>query len=263
MTAKAFETFRSLHEAGLLLLANAWDPGSARLIESLGAKAVATSSAGMAWAAGYADGNRLPVDLVVSISQRIAGIIRVPVSVDIEGGYSDDPAAVATLALRLAEVGVAGINIEDGTAPPDLLARKIEAIKAALHRAGLDLFVNARTDVYLAALVDGPDRVKEVGQRGRRYAAAGANGLFVPAVTVLAEIAEIARDSRLPLNVLAREALPGPAQLEAAGVRRLSAGSGVVAGVWGQAQALARQFLANGQLGANAMPYGEVQKLFL
>ena len=124
-----FHTFRALHQSGLLRLANAWDVGSAVLMERLGARAIATTSAGVAWAAGYADGNRMPPDLVVALAAAMTRAVTVPLSVDIEGGYSSDPREVGELAVRLAEVGVAGVNLEDGVEPPDLLARKIEAVK--------------------------------------------------------------------------------------------------------------------------------------
>lgn len=254
--------FRNLHASGLLCLPNAWDAGSARLVESLGAKAVATTSAGVAWAAGYADGNRMPPDVVVSVASNIARVIRVPLSVDIEAGYSSDPNEVAALALRLAEAGAAGINLEDGTQPPDLLARKIDAVKATLSKAGTDLFVNARTDVYLARLVGEAQRVDEVSTRAGLYEKAGADGLFVPGISALADMQTVAGDTRLPLNVMSWDGLPSPEQLLGAGVRRLSAGGGISARVWAQAAALSRQFLQEGRLDGEAMPYPDLQRLF-
>ena len=256
------QAFRTMHQTGLLRLANAWDVGSARLIESLGAKAIATTSAGMAWAAGYADGNRTPTDLVLSQADRIARAITVPLSVDIEGGYSSDPREVGALVVRLADVGVVGINLEDAHDPPELLARKIEGVKDALAKAGLDVFVNARTDVYLAALVEPSNRVDEVLRRAKLYEAAGANGLFVPVVLALNDMRDIAGGTRLPLNVLAWDGLPAADELEAAGVRRLSAGSGIATRVWAQAETFARQFLEDGKLAGAPKPYGDMQTLF-
>src|SRR6185436_19077316 len=142
--------FRQLHERGLLLLPNAWDAGSARLMESLGAKAIATTSAGGAWARGDNDGNRLPVPKLIGVVEEIARVVRVPLTVDLEAGYSDEPSAVAETAARVAAAGAVGINIEDGEGSPDLLCAKIEAVKRAAQGSGVDLFVNARTDVYLA-----------------------------------------------------------------------------------------------------------------
>ena len=133
--ASAFETFRRLHENGVLLLANAWDAGTARLTESLGAQAIATTSAGVAWSHGYADGDHLPVSRLVATVTDILRVVRVPLSVDIEGGYSDDPATVAETVARLADVGVAGINLEDGNAAPDLLCAQDRTHQARV-RAG-------------------------------------------------------------------------------------------------------------------------------
>src|SRR6185295_17085698 len=114
--------FHDLHRGSeLLRLPNAWDAGSARLIESLGAKAIATTSAGVAWAAGYNDGNRLPVPKLIAIVEAIARVVRVPITVDMEAGYSDEPRSVAETASRLIAAGAVGINIEDGEGSPDLL----------------------------------------------------------------------------------------------------------------------------------------------
>lgn len=260
--ASDVHAFRAMHQTGLLRLANAWDVGSARLIETLGARAIATTSAGAAWAAGYADGNRMTTDFVVALAERIAGAVTVPLSVDIEGGYSPDPRQVGELAVCLAKRGVAGVNLEDGKEPPELLARKIEGVKDALAKAGLDIFVNARTDVYLAALVEPGQRVDDVLGRARLYEAAGADGLFVPAVVALDEIRQITAGTTLPVNVLAWTGLPAVNELEAAGVRRLSAGSGIAGRVWAQAETVAREFLDAGTLTATTKPYADLQALF-
>ena len=118
--------FHQLHRGPeLLLLANAWDAGSARLMESLGARAIATTSAGVAWAHGYPDGDALPGPLVIATAAAIASAVRVPVTIDIEGGYSDDPQAVGSLIGALIEAGAAGVNLEDGGAAPEFLCAKI------------------------------------------------------------------------------------------------------------------------------------------
>ena len=124
--------FRRLHTQGVLRIANAWDAGSARLIESLGAPAIATTSAGVAWSRGYADGDLLPVEQLFAVAAEIARVVRVPLSMDVEGGYSDDPDVVAGHVVKLAELGVVGINLEDGAAAPELLCAKIVRIKQAL-----------------------------------------------------------------------------------------------------------------------------------
>jgi 2-methylisocitrate lyase-like PEP mutase family enzyme len=127
--------FRALHVPGrCLLLANCWDAASARVIESCGASALATTSAGVAWAHGYPDGDALPASLLAKTVGAIVRVLSVPLSVDVEGGYSTDPAAVADIVAAVIDAGAVGINIEDGTAPPDLLCRKIEAVKRVAAR---------------------------------------------------------------------------------------------------------------------------------
>ena len=123
--------FNALHASGLLILPNAWDAGSARLIETLGARAVATSSAAVCWAHGYADGHHLPVDFLITTVREITRVVSIPVTCDFEGGYADDPATVAENIARVIDAGAVGINIEDGNAPPELLARKIAAVREA------------------------------------------------------------------------------------------------------------------------------------
>jgi hypothetical protein len=167
------EAFRRLHQDGLLILANAWDAGSARLIESLGAPAIATTSAGVAWAHGYADGDLLPVPLLLATVHDIARVNRVPLTVDCEGGYSSDPAAVGETIAAVVEAGGVGINLEDGSGPPDLLCAKIEHIKRAVARRGADVFVNARTDVYLRSLAPAGARRETLARRALPIPARG------------------------------------------------------------------------------------------
>ena len=145
-------SFRELH-ANFLILPNAWDAGSARLIESRGAKAIATSSAALAWSCGYPDGNALPIDVLARTVASIARVISIPLSVDSEGGYSDDPAQVEENFFAIADAGAVGCNLEDGSGTVELMCAKIEAAKRGAARAGVDLFVNARIDVVLRQLV--------------------------------------------------------------------------------------------------------------
>lgn len=268
MNAKteAATNFHRLHDGPEpLLLPNAWDAGSARLMESLGAKAVATTSAGVAWMHGYPDGDVLPVRVLVSTVVAIARAIRVPLTVDIEGGYSDDPAAVEETIARVVEAGAVGINIEDGGSAPDLLCLKIERARRAGRHFGVDLFVNARTDVYLRGLAPEGKRVAETLARARLYRDAGASGIFVPGLLDPTEIRAVAADAGLPLNVMAWPGLPEAAELAQLGVRRLSAGSGISQALWGKAAALAGEFLKTGRsepLGDGAMAYPAINALF-
>ncbi|SAK91529.1 PEP phosphonomutase [Caballeronia pedi] len=259
-------TFRQLHNQSTpLLLPNAWDAGSARLIEAQGASAIATTSAGFAWALGYPDGRMLPFDEVIGSVRRIVRVLEVPLSVDVENGYSDDPKIVAAHVMQLVDLGIAGINIEDGPDAASLLAAKIEAIKEAVAKAGVDLFVNARSDVFLASLVEKAKQPQEAIARGHLYASAGADGLFLPALVQPSDIKAIVGAIRLPLNVMALPGLADAATLGKLGVRRLSAGSGIAQAVLGRTKAMAADFLAHGRsetLDDQPLPYSELQHLF-
>ncbi len=258
------EAFRRLHQEGLLLLSNAWDAGTARLIESLGARAIASTSAGVAWSHGYADGDELPIKLLVATVAEIVRVVRVPLSVDVEGGYSVDPVRVAENVAAVIGAGAVGINLEDGDGGVDLLCAKIAAVKQTSARLGIPLFINARTDVFLFGLFPPERRLEESLARAAAYREAGADGIFVPGVIDPADIRALATGQSLPLNVLARRALPPAAALEELGVRRLSAGSWVTESVFETVRSLTSAFLRDGEsapLTAHAMPYGEINAL--
>jgi 2-methylisocitrate lyase-like PEP mutase family enzyme len=260
----AAAAFRRLHEKGLLILANAWDAGSARLVESLGAKALATTSAGVAWSHGYADGDVLPVRLLAATVADIVRVVSVPLSADMEGGYSSDPKAVGEAVAAVIEAGAVGINLEDGNGTPDMLCAKIEQARSAGARLGVAVFVNARTDVYLRGLVPADRRVAETLARGERYRAAGADGLFVPGLRDASAIEAISSAVGLPLNVMAWPGLPSASELEAMGVRRLSAGSSIAEAAFGRIASLAAAFLRTGgsdPLAEGGMPYAEINGL--
>jgi 2-methylisocitrate lyase-like PEP mutase family enzyme len=240
--------FHELHAPGkLLVLPNAWDAGSARIIESAGAPAIATSSAAVAWAAGYPDGDFLPPALLVRIIESITRVITVPLSVDSESGYSSDPATVAKHVSDFASAGAAGINIEDGKGSVDLLCAKIEAIRktSAGHR---DLFINARVDVLLHKLAPREQALDEIIARAARYRDAGADGIFVPYLIDAEEIQAVVRAiDPLPLNVMAMPKLGSATELKALGVRRLSAGAAVARAAISLTLQLATAFLADGE----------------
>jgi len=241
-------TFRDLHAHGqLLVLANAWDAGSARLIESCGARAIATSSAVVAWANGYPDGDALPVPMLTRSIEAITRVIHIPLSVDSEGGYSNDPAKAGENIFAIASAGAVGINLEDSSESPDLLCAKIEAAKRAGERAGVDLFVNARIDVYLKKLVPREQALDEGLRRAECYRAAGCDGIFLPLIADPNEIrTAVQAVDPLPLNVLATPTLPPAAGLRILGVRRLSAGSAIGRAATNLTRDVARQFLEDG-----------------
>jgi 2-methylisocitrate lyase-like PEP mutase family enzyme len=258
------KNFRRLHE-DFLLLPNAWDAGSARLIESRGAAAIATTSAGVAWSRGYPDGDALPLEQLVEVALEIARAIRVPLTIDIEGGYADDPATVADVVLGIIDAGALGINIEDGVGSPDLLCAKIEAARQISTRANVDLFINARTDVFLRELAPGEAAVEEVLRRAKLYRAAGGDGLFVPGLSDGATIEIVARAIYpMPLNIMLVPGLPSIDALRKLGVRRLSAGAAMAQAALGLIGRLAHDFLKGSwtEMFANAADYGTTNRLF-
>jgi 2-methylisocitrate lyase-like PEP mutase family enzyme len=255
MDLSACERFRALHGPGrFLVLPNAWDAASARLVEEAGADAIATSSAAVAWSHGYADGEALPTAIVLAAVAEIVRVVKIPVSVDSEAGYSADPGQVADHASALIDLGVAGINLEDGPHAPDLTARKIEAIKAAAHRKGADLFVNARADVFLKKLTDPQHAREEMIRRGLLYRSAGADGFFAPAVTDTADMRAIADGVGLPLNILFFPGVPSFDAMREAGVRRVSAGAGISRVALGAARTAIRAYLEGTDYGSLFAP---------
>jgi 2-methylisocitrate lyase-like PEP mutase family enzyme len=258
--------FRRAHEGGeLLILTNAWDGASAKLIEALGAKAIATTSAGVAWSHGFPDGEILPIHLLVATVADITRCVRLPVTVDVEGGYSPDPIAVGEAVAGVIEAGAVGINLEDGTASPEVLCAKIERVKQVSIRLGVDLFINVRTDVYLRSLTPPEKAIEETLARARLYRQAGGDGLFVPGLRESAAIKRVAEACGLPLNVMALPGLPVAAELQALGVRRLSAGSALAQAAWKRVQAVGAAFLRTGDstsLFEAAVTYPEMNALF-
>ncbi|SDW46429.1 isocitrate lyase/phosphoenolpyruvate mutase family protein [Pseudomonas sp. NFACC08-1] len=256
--------FHNLHQNGLLVLANVADAGGARIVESLGGKAVATSSAAMAWSHGYQDGNKLPLDLLSTTVKSMARVLSVPLTVDIEGGYSDDLEQVGRVINTVIAAGAVGINIEDGLGSPELLVRKIDVARKVANQAGVKLFINVRTDVYLKNLFPAEQRLEELLKRTALYASAGADGLFAAGVVDPNEIATLCQETKLPVNLLSRDGLPYPDELKRLGVRRLSAGSSIAEFLHGAMGALVRSFLDNGQLDTQTLKahtYGELNAL--
>jgi 2-methylisocitrate lyase-like PEP mutase family enzyme len=227
--ASKAEAFRGLHRGPrLLLLPNAWDAMSARIVASEGFPAIATTSGGLAWALGYPDGEAAPWDEVVAATARIARAVSVPVTADIETGYGDTPEAVARSIGDIIGAGAVGVNLEDGVrggAAPlrsvdDMVAR-IRAAREAANTAGVPIVINARTDEFLR----GGRGVDEAVARANAYLRAGADCAFVPGVTDPETIERLARGIDGPLNVLALAAdTPSLAELERLGVARVSTG---------------------------------------
>jgi len=225
--AEKAKEFAALHVKGNpVILYNAWDAGSAKAIADAGAKAIATSSWSVAAAQGYSDGEDLPIAIAEQIVARIASSVELPVSVDFEGGYSDDDHQLAANISKLLDLGVIGINFEDrivkgkGLYEIDRQAKRIAAIRRAAEHKGIPLFINARTDVFFG---NGAD-VEEALQREKAYASAGASGFFIPGLTDADQIKRIASEATLPVNVMVMEGVPSNEKLATLGVARVSYG---------------------------------------
>jgi 2-methylisocitrate lyase-like PEP mutase family enzyme len=238
--ADRYAAFAKLHDrSALLRLPNAWDAASARIVVHAGARAVATTSSGVANVLGYPDGNKLPRDMAVAAVARVVKAVDVPVSADIEEGFGDTPEAAAEAVAQFVDTGAVGINLEDGVKPPELLAAKIEAIRRRL--AGEPLYINARIDVWLRGH---SDPLNEALRRSELYLQAGASGIFVPGIVKPEDIRTVCQSVNAPINVLLWPALPEPPDLFALGVARLSAGGRITAAAFGATLRAACEFLA-------------------
>jgi 2-methylisocitrate lyase-like PEP mutase family enzyme len=256
--------FRTLHSSTApLALANAWDVASARIIEAAGAPAIATTSAGVAWSLGAPDGDALGRAQALGLITRIAAAVAVPVSADIEGGYGQDADGVEETAAGVIEAGAVGVNIEDGTRAPGELVERLGAVRRAADKAGAGLFVNARVDTYLLGLGDPETRLADTLDRARRYADAGADGVFVPGVADPDVIAALAADIPVPLNILAGPGTPTVAELGALGVARVSLGSAVAEAAYAVARRAATELAVSGGYTALAggIPFPELNAL--
>jgi 2-methylisocitrate lyase-like PEP mutase family enzyme len=247
------EAFGALHTgAEILVLPNAWDAASAAVMEDAGAKAVATSSAAVAWAHGYPDGDLLPLPLLLETIEAVARVVAVPVTADIEGGYTDDLHRLSETIRAVIGAGAVGINLEDGRRDPDLHACKVETARKAADTAGVPLFINARTDVYLKGLAEGHAAFEETTRRAERYRDAGANGIFVPGPSDPDLIGRLANDIQLPLNIMLLPGLPKAEQLQALGVRRVSSATAPFRAAYATVAKATAAFLQDGDPAAFA-----------
>ena len=236
--------FKQLHAGpDVLILPNAWDAGSARVTEVAGAKAIATSSAAVAWEHGYPDGEAVAFDVLLNVVREIARVVSVPITADVEAGYAGEE-TVADNVEYLIDAGAKGINIEDGTGSPDLLADKIKEIK---DQHGDEIWINARTDVYLHNLAQGEAAYDETVKRAKIYRDAGADSIFIPMAVEDALLARFVKAIDAPLNFLAWPGLPPAARLKEIGARRLSAGSGLAKAALNYTYNMTLAFLADGR----------------
>lgn len=261
-------TFRSLHVPGRpLVLPNAWDTAGARIVEEAGAAAVATTSAGLAWALGAADGDRVDREGALAAVARIASAVGVPVSADIESGYAPDAEGVGATVRAVLAAGAVGVNIEDalhgeGAGPLRPVAEQVDRIaaaRAAADAAGVPLFVNARIDTFLR----GAGGVEETLERAAAFLAAGADGVFVPGAVDPETVKALVGGVEGPLNIMVGPGAPAVAELAALGVARISAGSGIAQAAHALVRRAARELLGTGTYGtlADGFDYGELNAL--
>lgn len=223
--------FQKLHTPGSpVILYNAWDAGSAKVIANAGAKAIATSSWAIAAAHGFKDGEDIPLSFVKEIVTRIPVNVDVPVSMDFEGGYGDDDKFLAKNISDLIELGIVGINFEDrivkgkGLYSIDRQACRIAAIRKVADKKKINLFINARTDLFLNQS-DHSKSIDDALDRAQAYKDAGASGFFVPGLKDKKLIAHICENVELPVNILVISGIPSNKQLAALGVARISYGA--------------------------------------
>ena len=229
----AAEAFRTMHRGQrILLLPNAWDVASARIFEEAGFGAVATTSAGIAFAQGYPDGQRISRDEMLHAISRIAASLKVPVTADVEAGYGDRPDDAAQTALGVIESGAVGMNLEDASGEANhplvdlpLQLEKIAAVRQEARASGVPIVLNARTDVYLLQVGPVEKRYDQALRRLAAFRDAGADCVFLPGLRDAGTIGRLVKDLGFPLNILAGPGSPPIPELQQLGVARVSLGS--------------------------------------
>lgn len=264
--------FLKLHQGpNILVLPNAWDVASARIFEEAGFAAIGTSSAGVAFSLGYADGQRISREEMLGVVRRIARAVDVPVTADVEAGFGSTPEEVAETARAAIDAGAVGMNLEDGVeGKPDFLEdinkqkKTISAILESAKNLGVPFVLNARTDIFLYGIGPAETRLERTVERLNAYRAAGAQSLFVPGVKDSETIAQLARGVAGPLNILATAGTPSVAELQQLGVARVSVGSGPVRATLGFLGRLARELRDDGifkTMTEGALPYPDANRL--
>jgi 2-methylisocitrate lyase-like PEP mutase family enzyme len=267
--AQKAEQLRKLHSGGrILVLPNAWDVASARVLEELGYPAIATTSAGIAFALGYPDGQRISQDEMLDMVARIAHAVRVPVTADMEAGYGTTPEDMEETAKAVVAAGAVGMNFEDVTGSDEsshvdtaLQVEKIRTIRKVSSSLGVPLVLNARTDIYLMPIGPKETRFERTVQRLRAYREAGADCVFAPGVHDAETIAKLVKAVQAQLNILLTTGSPSIKELERMGVARASTGSGVMRATLGLVRRIGKELAENGtyaSLQDGAIPFAEV-----
>ena len=261
--------FRDLHRGPkILVLPNAWDVASARILENAGVAAIATTSAGVAFTLGYPDGQRISREEMLEAVARIAAKVQVPVTADVEAGYGNRPEDAALTARAVIEAGAVGLNLEDHTDDRQLVdlplqLEKIAAVRETSRKMGIPLVLNARTDVYLLEVGQPESRFGETVKRLAAFREAGADCLFAPGIRDLVAISRLVAELQHPVNVLAGPGWPSIPELQNAGVARVSLGSSVMRATLGLVLRIAQELQASGTYNSldGAPAHTEVNKL--
>jgi len=270
--AEKARLFLSLHHGPrILVLPNAWDVASARIFEDAGFPAIATTSSGIANSLGYPDGQVIRRDEMLEVVARIVRAVSVPVTADMEAGYGETLDDMAATARGVVEAGAVGLNLEDAIGEGSgklfetaLQKEKIRAMIDAGKKVGVELVLNARTDIYLEGVGEASTRAERTIERLNAYREAGAACLFAPGVEDAATIERLVRSVRGPLNILGRVGMPPVRELEKLGVARVSVGGGPMRVTMSVVSRIAKQLRENGDFTAafgEAMPFAEANRL--
>jgi 2-methylisocitrate lyase-like PEP mutase family enzyme len=261
------ERLRKLHRGpGVLVLPNAWDAASARVFEVAGFEAIGTTSAGVSYSLGYADGENVPREEMLAATARITRRVAVPVTADIEAGFGESLEELAATIRAVIEAGAVGVNLEDTAsggkklADLDVAMNRIRVVRATAAAMGVPVVLNARTEVYLLGLND----FRLAVDRLNAFRDAGADCLFAPGVVKSEAIAAIVKEVRGPVNILAVRGTPPIAELQAMGVRRVSVGSGPCRATMALTQEIANELRSQGtyeSFTARTIPYPDVNRM--
>lgn len=265
----------SLHQSGPgLLLPNAWDVASARLFEEAGFPAVGTTSAGVAFAQGFPDGQQIGREQMLEVVAKIAAALQAPVTADIEAGYGPTADDVAKTIRGVIEAGAVGVNLEDncggGPAKPlysiEEQTERISAAREEAQQAGLgSLVINARIDTFLLRVGEEATRLQETVRRATAYLQAGASTIFVPGVVDPPTLKQLVSEIPAPLNIMLQPDAPPVSELFGLGVRRVSVGAGAMLATMGLVRDIARELREQGtysQLTSHPYSYSEATRLF-
>jgi 2-methylisocitrate lyase-like PEP mutase family enzyme len=276
---KASRLLELHHASSPLVLINAWDAGSAAMVEHCGLPAVATSSAAVANAMGYPDGQHLPWEQMLDVVGRMARAISVPVTADIEAGFSNDLKQLESSIAQVISAGAVGVNLEDALPghehfgplyPVAEQVARIQAARRAAEALGMHLVINARVDAYWQSGVQPDEAMRNTLERGQAYFQAGADCIFIPGLrnpehirTVIDRWQAVHREA--PVNILAGPGVPSIPELAKLGVRRVSYGSGPHRAAMGLLRRMADEAKTSGTYNAlteGAVPYAEMNGLF-